>query len=409
MPDILIIEDETALLDALSDGLGHAFSNMEVRGANSAEDALPLIMQGHPLLIISDIKLPGKSGIDFLIETRKRWPGIKFILMSAFAVLSREQALARGAFRLIRKPFPLKELVNSVREAFADKSFKGSVEGINLIDLMQLIHLGHKTTSIFIAKAGEIYFEKGEVVHARAGELEGIQAFFELMHLGGGHFSTRSEVEAEKHTITEGFEHILLEAVKIMDEESFDDLQLEDLQLEEVDIEPLPQPRFVAESPARTPRAARARVTPRVEPEANEPMSTIRARSRQGKLDEMCKSFAQDLDGVMALAVVDLSSGLLMAAYCSNHHFNLERLETTAAAMVEMTQGKTINLIEKLLGNGSNTVEELFFSTNEIYHFSKVIREKNCQLVMVTRKAFNQGMGWATLRTAVDEFRSLLP
>lgn len=414
MSDILIIEDETALLDALTDGLGNAFPNMAVRGTTSAEDALPFIMQSHPLLIISDIKLPGKSGIDFLIETRRRWPGIKFILMSAFAVLTREQALARGAFRLIRKPFPLKELVNSVREALEDKTFKGNVEGISLIDLMQLIHLGRKTTALFIAKAGEIYFKDGEIVHAVADNLEGIEAFYALMHLGGGHFSTKAEREPEKMTISESFEYILLEAVKIMDEETLDDLELE-----EVDVEPLPQPRYVDPPKRRKVQkpGQNGLIMPKPRKTANSEANSAsipvpKPTHCKSKLAEACKSFAEGLDGIHALGVVDISSGLLVGSWHCPNHFSSDHMETIAAALSELVGGKTMRLVEKMLTqpNGTaQTTEEMFFSTQDYFYFSKVVAEKPCQLIMITRKAFNQGMGWATLRTAVDEIKNLLP
>ncbi len=85
-----------------------------------------------------------------------------------------------------------------------------------------------------------------------------------------------------------------------------------------------------------------------------------------------------------------------------------------AAASVEMFSGRTVKRIEQLLSSMSGTpvqesFEEIFIASPRVFHFMKLIREKQAIAVLVTRKSVSQGMGWASLRNAVPDILTTLP
>ena len=86
--------------------------------ADTAETALERLAQDDFSLIISDIMLPGKSGIELLTAVRERYPDTAFIMVTA--VDDREtavKALHLGAYGYVIKPFDMNEIIISVVNA----------------------------------------------------------------------------------------------------------------------------------------------------------------------------------------------------------------------------------------------------------------------------------------------------
>ncbi len=387
MADILIIEDESSLLDALTVGLTNAFPQYAVRGASQVEEVLGEMETHPPKLVISDIKLPGKSGIDFLIEARRSWPSVKFILMSAFAAVTREQALSQGAVQLMRKPFPLKELVNLVQEALQGGSFGGSVEGISLMDLMQLLHMGRKSSVILVegsGLSGKIQFQNGEVVHAEAGEHTGTEAFHAFVRLRHGQFKLRASGFSGRVTVHESFEKLALDALRLMDEESRDGL---------------PDAEEEAE-PGLPPSGSIG---------SGKSMEVV-----MSNLNELCKDVVESVDDALACGVVDLKAGRLIGVHHIVPYFRQVHLDAVTAAAVEMFRGKMVRRMEELLSKHRgkeirNSFEEVFISSTTAFHFMKSLDKKNAVVVLVTKKSTNQGMGWSSMRGSIPTIEAAIP
>jgi hypothetical protein len=120
--------------------------------------------------------------------------------------------------------------------------------------------------------------------------------------------------------------------------------------------------------------------------------------------DEVVKELYAKVNGCLAVAVVDLHSGMLLGIYHTVPHFTQAYLDVVAAAAVDMFRGTTVRRMEELLSAAcgreiKDSFEEIFISTSHVYHFMVIIKEKAAAVIMVTRKATNQGLGWAILRT----------
>src|SRR6266581_2433647 len=111
---ILVVDDERAIQDTLAWCLrtdGH-----EVRTAGSGEEALAIMADQGFDLIISDIIMPGLSGVDLLRKAHALRPQTLFVLITAFATVETAvEALREGASDYIVKPFKLDELRLRVR------------------------------------------------------------------------------------------------------------------------------------------------------------------------------------------------------------------------------------------------------------------------------------------------------
>ena len=111
---ILIVEDEEKLARLLRDYLVQ--EGFEVSVLHRGDEVEPW-MQEHPVdLVLLDLMLPGKSGLDLCKELRARAPDLAIIMVTARVdEIDRLLGLELGADDYIMKPFGLKELVARVR------------------------------------------------------------------------------------------------------------------------------------------------------------------------------------------------------------------------------------------------------------------------------------------------------
>lgn len=113
---LLIVEDEDTLCASLQRVLSR--EGYEVDIADSAESASKLLENKSYDLIITDIILPGISGIELLAKYRKTNPAQKVIVITAFASLATAvESIKIGACDFIVKPLMHDEMKRAVRKA----------------------------------------------------------------------------------------------------------------------------------------------------------------------------------------------------------------------------------------------------------------------------------------------------
>ena len=106
---VLVVDDEERvrkLLTRLLQEEGH-----RVRAASSGREALEALEGEAYDLVLTDLTMPGMSGMDLLSEIREKWPEMSVILITAFGTVeSAVEAMHKGAFHYITKPFKLDEV-----------------------------------------------------------------------------------------------------------------------------------------------------------------------------------------------------------------------------------------------------------------------------------------------------------
>jgi len=118
---ILVVDDEPAMRLLLSSVLkdeGH-----DVTAAASGEEALQLIARRHYHLLLTDLKMPGISGLDLLERVKRDDPGTAVIILTAFGTVEGAvEAMRMGAVHYLLKPLANpEELRLSVRRVFAEQ------------------------------------------------------------------------------------------------------------------------------------------------------------------------------------------------------------------------------------------------------------------------------------------------
>ncbi len=223
MKKILLVEDEADQLDILAASLRCDEISAEILTAASGEEALGIIRNGAVDLLVTDIHMPGISGMDLILEATRLAPSLSFIVITAFPTAELERdAMLKGCLNFLEKPYDVDELRQAVAAALADdRGFTGTLRGIELADMIQLHCLSCNTAALKVdcdGETGMIFFDNGEIVHAMLGELSGEEAFFRIMSFPGGSIESRKNVKSPARTITASHVALILEASRRMDE-----------------------------------------------------------------------------------------------------------------------------------------------------------------------------------------------
>lgn len=99
--------------------------------------------------------------------------------------------------------------------------FAGTLRNIQITDIIQMCCLAGASLSIRVTQDNEhgtIYIEDGEVVHAKCGTSEGVEAFFEILGWPSGQFETMESPAIDRPTIKEACQFLLMEAARQADE-----------------------------------------------------------------------------------------------------------------------------------------------------------------------------------------------
>ena len=126
MKPIWIVDDDQSIRFVLEKAL--AREQLPVRAFSNPRDVLTALNDGdEPQVLVSDIRMPGGSGLDLLGQVKQRLPGLPVIIMTAYSDLdSAVSAFQGGAFEYLPKPFDLTKATELIRRA-VDESLREEV------------------------------------------------------------------------------------------------------------------------------------------------------------------------------------------------------------------------------------------------------------------------------------------
>jgi signal transduction histidine kinase len=132
-PHILIVDDDTALLQALPQTLAIRIIGVQVDTCDSAQRALELIQEHDYDVIVSDIKMPGMDGLALLAKIQELRPETPTLLITGHGEHQLAiQALRGGAYDYIQKPIDRDDFVASLQRAMQTHQLRRQVKGLLL-------------------------------------------------------------------------------------------------------------------------------------------------------------------------------------------------------------------------------------------------------------------------------------
>jgi len=221
------------------------FEGIALTTTSKYAEALALVASKQIELVISDVRIGRDSGFDLIREINQAHPDVGSILMSAYRSASnRQQAADLGVILFLEKPFQVPKLMEAVEYFFqqreqpepdpeeeaipAGADDSSALIHFKLQDLVQLFCLNGKNVVITVASeirapAGEIYIQRGRLIHADFLGETGDDAFHTMMQISQPLLKVNDWAAPVPVTISTGWEILLLESAIRGDEQDVQD------------------------------------------------------------------------------------------------------------------------------------------------------------------------------------------
>ena len=149
MKPIWILDDDKSIRWVFEKALARA--DLAFKTFSSTADALEMLEKELPQVIVSDIRMPGGSGLDFLTEVKEKHPDIPVIIMTAYSDLeSAVAAFQHGAFEYLAKPFDVDQALDVIKRA-VDETLRQDVESVALEETPEIIGQAPAMQEVFRA------------------------------------------------------------------------------------------------------------------------------------------------------------------------------------------------------------------------------------------------------------------
>lgn len=149
MKPIWIIDDDKSIRWVFEKAL--ARTDLEFKTFSSVAEALNALEREQPQVVVSDIRMPNGSGLDFLGEIKQKYPDIPVIIMTAYSDLeSAVAAFQGGAFEYLAKPFDVDQAIDVIKRA-VDESTRQTTEKVSIEETPEIIGQAPAMQEVFRA------------------------------------------------------------------------------------------------------------------------------------------------------------------------------------------------------------------------------------------------------------------
>jgi len=149
MKPIWIVDDDQSIRFVLEKAL--AREDLAVRSFTNPRDVLAALDDDVPQVLVSDIRMPGGSGIELLAKVKQKHPEMQVIIMTAYSDLdSAVSAFQGGAFEYLPKPFDVPKAVELIRRAL-EESMRETVRDERLAEMPEMLGQAPAMQDVFRA------------------------------------------------------------------------------------------------------------------------------------------------------------------------------------------------------------------------------------------------------------------
>ena len=117
---VLLVDDEQEFVETMADRL--QLREVQATTAYNGEEALAVVEEEEPDVIVLDLRMPGIDGLEVLRRVKRAYPKIEVIILTGHGTQQDEEAARTiGAFDYVTKPADLDELVRRIKNAFQQR------------------------------------------------------------------------------------------------------------------------------------------------------------------------------------------------------------------------------------------------------------------------------------------------
>jgi CheY-like chemotaxis protein len=227
--NVLIVDDDHGLLLSLAEGMIPFREAFHVVTAKDGVEALEKLGGSPFSLVVTDLRMPRMDGLTLLVHIMDHYPDIPVMVMTGYLAPQLEKvAREGGAVEFIQKPFQTGELARRILAVLKDEADGGTLHGISVSMFLQLIQMEQKSCTLRVVNKGSgsrgvLFFRDGELLDARAADLQGEAAAHEISSWDGVTIAIQNKCLQKERRIRSDLFTILLESMRLRDESA--DLQ----------------------------------------------------------------------------------------------------------------------------------------------------------------------------------------
>ena len=416
MRNVLIVDDEETVRVTLAEWISATYGpkGYNVLQAANGISAIKHLATTTIDLLITDLNMPKMDGFELLAQMKSDYPRIPIIVISAFSTPDiKTKVVDLGAIRFIPKPFSFADLeginIPKLMEP-ARKSDHGFVNGISLTSFLQLVSMEAKTCTLTVrtgAKIGEIFLERGELMDARTGKLDGNDAAYEIISWSDDGLTIEIDkvCHAKERKIEFPIMHLLMEAARMADERSAQEGSSKDDQDEDGDdIETTVllnadqlKEVLAAESlpeliPEPEPPPLRASSHPAASEAPEQGQINLR-RLNLVKIQERCKEFSA-LDGFAGAVLLTVNGDILQVVSSEGSNINLERASVYANNILSTVQSSSNNM-----GLGTTSLIQVDTKGGHLI----IAGRSKINLMLILATSSSLGLAKVMINSVIDE------
>jgi len=232
---VLVVEDEAAILRGVVRSL-ESDPELRVTGCSSVNEAVPVLGNDPPSLLVTDLSLPGRSGLEMISELDRNGLRIPIVITTAYRARFEPQFPEDAHLVVLEKPVPLQQLRTLIHELLGKPELRRTGPTFEVSDYLQLAGMGRYSVVLRIAtrvgaEEGWIEVVDGDVWNAYFGELTGEQALSRMLTLEVTAVSAQALSERpQQRQIEQRLEALLLELVRQIDESRRDRIGAQELE-----------------------------------------------------------------------------------------------------------------------------------------------------------------------------------
>ena len=150
MKKVWVLDDDKSIRWVFEKALSRA--DIPCQCFSNTNEAINQFNHETPSVILSDIRMPGESGIDFLTKVKEKFPNIPIIIMTAYSDLDTAvSAFQKGAFEYIAKPFDIDKVLEIINQALEQTIQRDIDSNMPVDDLPEIIGQAQSMQEVFRA------------------------------------------------------------------------------------------------------------------------------------------------------------------------------------------------------------------------------------------------------------------
>lgn len=240
--NILIVDDDHIWIRAIKKQFSAYADTFVTLTAGNGNEAVHVLKKNSISLVVTDLQMPEMDGLALLAHLSVTYPDIPVIIMTAYSSPSRKKTVIDGgATAYIEKPFVVEDLAEKIISTLRKQSEGGTLQTVPLEMFIQLIEMEQKTCTIRVmnkqsGQLGVLFFRKGELMDARVGDQQGVNAAYRVFAWEKVSLSIQDECPLKEKRIDGELQAILFDAMRMKDEAG-----AEEADFSETEPKPIPE------------------------------------------------------------------------------------------------------------------------------------------------------------------------